>query len=180
MPTLLLHAMAAGLLVTFASDDARTDAADTRQPDVRPGAHPALAPPDACALLTQVEAEAILGQPIDPPVKGGSGECHYAARSGSAEILVYVMPLAFKSKEEFHAFLVKDTEAMNARVKKDLKSTGATVKETTVDPVPEVGEPAYFVDPSLVVLKHSRVLNIIAADRRQAVAVAAKVLPRFE
>lgn len=155
MPTLLLHAITAGLLATSA-------------------------PPDACTLLTQAEAEAILGEPIEPPVKGGSGECHYAPKSGSDEILVYVMPLAFKSKEEFHAFLVKDTEAMNARVKKDLEKTGAKVKETTVDPVPGVGESAYFVDPSLVVFKKGKVLNIIAADRKQAVAVAAKALPRFE
>jgi hypothetical protein len=43
-----------------------------------------------------------------------------------------------------------------------------------------VGESAYFVDPSLVVFKKGKVLNIIAADRKQAVAVAAKALPRFE
>jgi hypothetical protein len=52
-------------------------------------------------------------------------------------------------------------------------------KETTVDPVPEVGSPAYYGDPTLVVLKDGRALNILAEDRSQAVAVAAKAVPRF-
>ena len=30
---------------------------------------------DACAFLTKAEAEAITGQSIGPPAKGGSGEC---------------------------------------------------------------------------------------------------------
>ena len=101
-------------------------------------------------------------------------------RGSSVETIVYPMPLAFKSKEAFHAFVVKDTEEMNARMKEGLKGTGATVKETAVEPVSQVGDAAYYVEPSLVVLSHGRVLNITAADRKQAVAVAAKVLPRFE
>jgi hypothetical protein len=139
----------------------------------------AATPPDPCALLTKAEAEAIVGQPLPPPSPGGSGECHYGEEGSSAEIIVYPMPLAFKSKEAFHAFVVKDTEEMNARVKEGLKGTGATAQETTVDPVPGVGESAYYVSPSLIVFTHGRVLNITAADRKQAVAVAAKVLPRF-
>ena len=133
-----------------------------------------------CDLVTQAEAEAILGQPIAAPAPGGSGECHYATKDGMTDIIVYLMPLEFRSKEEFHAFVVKDTEDMNARIRKSMEKTGATVKETTVDPVPAVGDAAYFVDPTLIVLKQGRVLNIMAADRAQAVAVAGKVLPRFE
>jgi hypothetical protein len=160
MTTFLLHAIATGILGT------QLLPAPTRSPD-------------SCALLTQAEAEAILGGPIEPPTAGGSGECHYATKDGSDEILVYVMPLGFESKEEFHAFLVKDTKATNERIKKNLQGTGATVKETTVDPVPGIGDAAYFADPSLVVLKGGRVLNIIAADRKQAEAVAGKAVARF-
>ena len=76
--------------------------------------------------------------------------------------------------------MVEDTEAMNARTKESLKNTGVAVKETAVEPVPQVGDAAYFVDPSLVVLSHGRVLNITAADRQQALAVAGKVVPRFK
>jgi hypothetical protein len=177
MTTLLLHTIVVGLAAGFAPPGAPGAAASTTGAELL---WPVPAFPDACALLTQAEAEAILGEPIDPPTKGGSGECHYSARSGNGEILVYPMQLAFKSKQEFHAFIVKDTEAMNARIKKSMEKTGATVKETTVDPVPAVGDAAYFVDPTLIVLKGGQVLNIMAADRAQAVAVAGKVLPRFE
>jgi hypothetical protein len=134
-----------------------------------------------CDLLTQAEAEAILGQQIAVPAAGGSGECHYAAKDGMVDLIVYLMPLQFSSKEEFHAFVVKDTEAMNARIKKSMEKTGATVKETTVDPVPEVEAPAYYVDPSLLVLtKSGRVLNVVADGRAQAVAVAGKALGRAQ
>lgn len=179
MTTLLLHGMAAGLLAAFAWGDSPREVAAARQADAspKPAARGLI---DVCALLTQAEAEAILGKPIVPPKKGGGGECHYETEPGSGEILIAVLPLGFKTKEEFHAFVVKDTEEMNARIKKNLKGTGATPKETAVEPVPEVGLPAYYVDPSLVILKNGQVLNIVAADRRQAVAVAAKALPRFK
>jgi hypothetical protein len=179
MTTLLLHGIAAGLLAAFACGDSPREVAAARQADAPPKPA-ARGPIDVCALLTQAEAEAILGKPIGPPQKGGGGECHYETDPGNGDIMIAVLPLGFKSKEAFHAFLVKDTEAMNARIKKNLKGTGATAKETAVEPVPEVGLPAYYVDPSLVILKNGQVLNIIAADRRQAVAVAAKAVPRFQ
>lgn len=92
MTTLLLHAVAAGLLAV---------------PQVT----------NPCDLLTQAEAEAIMGQPIAAPTVGGSGECHYATKDGMTEIIVYPMQLGF---------------------------------------------------------------NITADDRKQAVAVAAKTLPRIK
>jgi hypothetical protein len=132
-----------------------------------------------CDLVTQAEAAAILGQPIAAPAPGGSGECHYATKDGMTDIIVYLMPLEFRSKEEFHAFVVKDTEDMNARIRKSMEKTGATVKDTAVEPVPEVEAPAYYVDPSLVVLTSTgRVLNVTADGRAQAVAVVAKALGR--
>jgi hypothetical protein len=179
MTTLLLHGIAAGLLAAFACGDSPREVAAARQSEGQPN-QTQRAPIDICGLLTQAEAEAILGKPIEPPKKRGSGECHYETEPGNGDIMIAVLPLGFKSKEAFHAFLVKDTEAMNARIKKNLKGTGATPKETAVEPAPEVGLPAYYVDPSLVILKNGQVLNIVAADRRQAVAVAAKALPRFK
>ena len=58
MTTLLFHALAPWLVAGL------------------PLAHPTRTPPDPCALLTQAEAEQILGTRIGPPTKGGSGECH--------------------------------------------------------------------------------------------------------
>jgi hypothetical protein len=177
MTTFLLHGMAAGLAVALACGDSGKDAA-TAQPPQSSAKRPARAPTDPCALLTQAEAEAILGKPIATP-EGSASQCTYAAQTGSGDIMLHVFPMQFGSKEEFHAFLVKDTEAMNARLKKSFEKTGAAPKETVVEPVPEVGSPAYYVDPTLVVFKEGRVLGILAADRKQAVAVAAKALPRF-
>jgi hypothetical protein len=178
MTTFLFQGIAAGLLAALVCGDSPRDAAAARQAEVQPK-QVARATIDACSLLTQAEAEAILGKSIVPPKKRGSSECHYETEPGNGDIMIAVLPLGFKSKEEFHAFVVKDTEEMNARVKENLKGTGATPKETAVEPVPEVGLPAYYVDPSLVILKNGQVLSIVAADRLQAVAVAAKALPRF-
>ena len=179
MSTLLLHGIAAGLLLGVACGDAGKETAQAGRPDA--GAAPkSVAQADACALVTKAEAEAILGQSIGEPAKGGSGECHYGAAGGGAEIVVYPMTLGFGSKEEFHAFVKEDTEAMDARTQKGLKKMGVTIKPTAVEEVPQVGDAAYYVDPSLIVLSHGRVLNITAADRRQAVAVAGKALPRFQ
>lgn len=138
------------------------------------------APPDPCALLTKAEAEAILGTSIPAPSKGGSGECHYGDPGGAVEIVVYPMMLAFKSNEEFHAFVVQDTKELNERTKKSLEGTGATVKDIAVEPVPRVGDAAYYVEPSLLVLRKGRVLSITAADKDQAVTVAGKVVPRLQ
>ncbi len=179
MTALLLHGIAAGLVVALACGDSGKNSATAQKPEVR-ATRQARAPTDACTLLTQPEAEAILGKPIAPPAKQPSGACTYTAQAGSGEIMMHVLPMGFASKEEFHAFLVKDTEKMNARIKEGMKKMGATAPETLVEPVPEVGAAAYYADPSLLVLKGGQVLNIIAADRRQAVAVAAKALPRFE
>ena len=137
-----------------------------------PGAGP-------CDLLTQAEAEAILGVALAAPAAGGSGECHYATKDGRTDVIVYLMPLEFGSKEEFHAFVVEDTERMNARVKKSMQKTGITVQETAVEPVPELAAPAYFVDPSLLILtKSGQVLNVTGNGRTQSVTIAAKALGR--
>jgi hypothetical protein len=138
---------------------------------------PPAKPVDACSLLTQEEAAAILGSAVETPQKGSGSTCSYAKQSGMGDdIMIHIMPLTFGSKEEFHASLVENTEKTNARIKKQL---GDAFKPATVDPAPEVGQPAYYVDPQLVILKDGRVLGIVAADRKQASAVAAKAVPRF-
>jgi hypothetical protein len=173
MTTMQRYAAAAGLVLAIACggsgvERAAAQAATGRAPP---------APVDPCALLTQAEAAAILGTPAAAPQNASGSTCAYAAESGQGDdIMIHMMPLTFGSEEEFHAFIVDDTDKMNARLKKDL---GDAVKPTTVDPAPEVGKPAYYVAPTLVILKDGRVLSIVAADRKQAVAVAAKAVPRF-
>ena len=65
------------------------------------------------------------------------------------------MMLAFTSKEEVHAFVVQDTKDMNERMKKNLKGTGATVKETASS-------------------------RCGGSGTNQSVAVAGKVVPRLQ
>ena len=176
MTASVLHAIAAGLVLVLTCGDSRNDSATaTAQPPAR-----AAAQADLCALLTEAEAEAILGKPLAAPERQPGGDCWYPeqAGSGGGEIMLSVLPVRFDSKEKFHAFLVEETKALNATTKKAMQGTGATVKETVVEPVPEVDAPAYYADPSLFVLKGGQVLAIFA-DRPQAVQVAAKALPRF-
>lgn len=167
MTTKLRYTATAGLVLALACAAALQAGAQ------RPPAKPV----DGCSLLTQEEAAGILGTAVTAPQKGSGSTCSYGTQSGMGDdIMIHMLPLTFGSEEEFHAFLVEDTEKMNARIKKDL---GDAVKPTTVDPVPEVGKSAYYVDPTLVILKDGRVLSIVAADRKQATAVAAKAVPRF-
>jgi hypothetical protein len=175
MTALVVHGIAAGMVIVLTCGDSRKDSATAAQPPVR-----AAAQADLCALLTEAEAEAILGKPLAAPERQPGGDCWYLeqAGSGAPEIILHVLPFGSDSKEKFHAFLVEETKALNASTKKAMEGTGATVKETIVEPVPEVDAPAYYADPSLFVLKGGQVLAIFA-DRPQAVQVAAKVLPRF-
>jgi hypothetical protein len=169
MTTTQRHAAAAGLVLALAGVPGWERAAAVQ------GAGPRTAP-DMCALLTQEEAAAVLGSPVAAPQKVATGTCTYAIESGMGDIMIHNLPLTFASEKEFHAYLVEDTEKTNARIKKKL---GDAFKPMTVDPAPEVGQPAYYVDPQLVILKDGRVLGIVARDRKQAVAVAAKAVPRF-
>lgn len=136
---------------------------------------------DLCALLTETEAEAILDKPLAPPEPQPGGDCWYPERpgSGGGEIMLHVLPERFDSEQAFHAFIVKEVKDLDAQMKKSLEKTGATIQETAVEPVPEAGAPAYYADPSLFVLQGGRVLAIVAG-KPQAVAVAAKALPRFK
>jgi hypothetical protein len=139
---------------------------------------------DLCALLTAEEAEAIVGGPLASPEAKPGGDCWYpieAGGIGGGEIMLHLLPRQFGTKEEFHSFLVGENDRANARLKQAMARAGAEagVKETAVEPVTDVGEPAYFVEPSLFALKKGKVLGIVAPDRSKAVQVATKAVPRF-
>jgi hypothetical protein len=172
MITLLLHGIAAGLVVALTWRTTLKGPVTAQHP-VTQG--------DLCALLTEAEAEEIVGKPLAAPEKRPNGDCWYpeqAGAGGGGEIMLHVFPHRFDSKEKFHAFLVEEVKAMDESMKKAMEGTGATINETAVEPVPEVKAPAYYADPTLFVLEGGRVLGI-AASRPHAVAVAAKALPRF-
>lgn len=136
---------------------------------------------DLCALLTEAEAEAIVAKPLAAPERQPGGDCWYpetAGAGGGGEIMLHMYPYRFDSKEKFHAFLTQEVKAADESMKKAVEQVGGKFKETAIEPVPEVKAPAYYADPTLFVLKGNQVLGIVA-PRPQAVAVAAKALPRL-
>ena len=165
MTTVLLPGIAAGLMLSLIGGNSLKGSAQA----------------DLCALLTEAEAEAIVGKPLAAPERQGNGDCWYPERAGAqggGEIMLHVYPYPFDSKEKFHAFLVQEVKVVDDNMKEAMEGTGATVKETAVEPVTEIEHPAYYADPTLFVLKGGKILAILA-PRLQAVAVAAKALPRF-
>ena len=94
MATLLPHGVAAWLVLAMVGGD--LEKAWNAQGDL-------------CALLTEAEAEAILGRPLAAPESKPGGDCWYpeeAGGIGGGEIMLHVLPVRFDSQEKFHAFLV--------------------------------------------------------------------------
>lgn len=174
--TALLQGIAVGLVVGLACGDSRKDTPPAGRPDapVR-----AAGPADYCTLLTETEAEAIVGKPLGSPQSKPGGACWYLKEGGSdfgdVELMLTVQSLGIRSKSQFDAMIAQQATKMNAALKK----AGANDGGFKAEPVQGVGDAAYYLDPSLLVLVGDRVLNIVA-PRSQAVAVASKALPRLE
>jgi hypothetical protein len=179
MTTLLIHSIAAGLTLALACGDSKPDSTaigQTESATPKPVARGAN-PPDLCSLLTEEEAEAILGKKLGPPQRQAGGDCWYLREGGNdlgdAELILSVLPVQMRSEGEFNDFVAEQVKTMNEAMKQ------AGGKEFTVQRVGEVGAPAYFVDLGLYVLQGTRIL-LIGTDRPKAIAIAAKALPRFK
>jgi hypothetical protein len=147
---------------------------------VSPGS--AAAQKSLCALLTEAEAEAILGKPLAAPQPQGSGDCWYSEQpgQGGGDIMLHVYPYRFDSPEKFHDFLVQETKAADENMRQAVEKAGGKFTPTAVQPVEGLGAPGYWADPQLFVLNKKGKVLAIVAPREQAVAVAAKALPRLE
>jgi hypothetical protein len=136
-------------------------------------------PPDHCTLLTEAEAEAILGKALNAPQTQPNGDCWYMKEGGSdfgdVVLMLTVQALQIRSKAQFTDMVMEQAEKMNEAMKKAGLKDGGFVAE----PVQDVGDAAYYLDPSLLVLTGDRVLNIVA-PRGEAVLVAAKALGRLK
>jgi hypothetical protein len=179
MTTLLIHGVAAGLMLALGCGDSKGDSAAvgraasaTPKPPARAGA-----PPDLCSLLTAEEAEAILGKKLGQPQRQAGGDCWYLREGGTdigdAELILSVLPVQMKSEGEFDAFVAEQVKTINQQMKQ------AGMKGYALERVGEVGAPAYYLDLGLYVLQGERIL-VIGTDRPKAVAIAAKALPRFK
>jgi hypothetical protein len=179
MTTLLIHSVAAGLMLALACGDAKGTAdtlgrAKAAMPSPTRGA---ATPADLCSLLTEEEAEAILGKKLEPPQRQKGGDCWYLREGGqdfgAVELILSVLPTYLRSESEFDKFVAEQVKDLNENMKK------AGGQESTPQKVAEVGAPAYYIDPGLYVFQGGRVL-VIGTDRPKAVAIAAKALPRFK
>jgi hypothetical protein len=174
----LIHGIGAGLIVALACGDSAKHAAADNLSEVEKPVR-AAGPADYCTLLTEAEAEAILGKPLNAPQVQPNGDCWYMKEGGSdfgdVVLMLTVQPMQIRSKSEFTDMVMKQAEKMNAAMKKAGMKEGGFEAE----PVQGVGDAAYYLDPSLLVLVGDRVLNIVA-PRPEAVLVAAKALGRLQ
>lgn len=122
---------------------------------------------DLCTLLTQAEAEVILGKKPVPPQPQTSGDCWY----GSGTIILHALARPFTAAE-LQAQVEKTVKRINDRA----KGIGPVMKAEAVT-VPGAAA-AYYDGLSLHVLKGQRVLTI-SAEKPKAVAVAEKAVPRW-
>lgn len=142
--------------------------------DQAPADQPASPPPAArttgasadamCALLTQAEAEAILGKSPAAPEPQPNGSCTYS----SGEIMIATLPKEFGSAREFTDFAQEEVKRTNERARMDMMS---------YEEVP-LGDAAFYDGFSVHILRGRRVLTIVA-DKSRALAIAAKALPRW-
>ena len=127
---------------------------------------------DLCSLLTQKEAEDILGRKLQPPEKHGLA-CWYSAERGAPDVILSFIAVRPRSRAEFDAFIEKEVSNLNQKMAK----LGA--KKFDKEVVKELSDPAYYVEPTLLIYRGDRVLGIVA-DRPQALKIAAKALPRLK
>ena len=136
--------------------------------DQAPADPPAAPPPPAgqamCALLTQAEAEAILGKGPAAPEPQSNGSCSYS----SGEIMIATLPREFGSTSEFINFAQSEVKRTNERAKMAMMSYEAV----------HLGDAAFYDGFSVHILRGRRVLTIVA-DKSRALAIAEKALPRW-
>ena len=157
LPILLLLAAACG-----GSSDAPADQAAT--PPAPPAAPRATSAAGMCALLTQAEAEEILGKAPAAPEPQPNGSCSYS----TGEIMIAPLPKSFSSASEFREFAQSEVKRTNDRAKQAIM---------TYEPV-DLGDAAFYDSFSLHILKGGQVLTIVA-EKSRALRIAAKALPRW-
>jgi hypothetical protein len=154
------------LLLLAAAGGSSSEQAPANQPGTPPpAAQPTASRAEAmCALLTQAEAEAILGKSPAMPEPQPNGSCSYS----SGAIMIATLPKEFSSAKEFTDFAEAEVKRTNERAKMDLMSYEAV----------DLGDVAFYDGFSVHILRGRRVLTIVA-DKSRALAIAEKALPRW-
>ena len=154
------------LVILAAGCGGSSDQPPADQPDAPPPAARATASSAEamCALLTQAEAEAILGKAPAAPEPQPNGSCSYSR----GDIMIATVPKEFGSAREFTDFARDEVKRTNERAKMEVMSYEAV----------SLGDAAFYDGFSVHVLRGRRVLTIVA-DKSRALAIAEKVLPRW-
>jgi hypothetical protein len=120
----------------------------------------------SCDLLSETEAEALLGVALKTPqpAPGGGNRCMYEPEQPGGTGMILSIEGYFSSPDEFHDQLRKSAEDF------DMKT----------EPVEGLGDAALWAEDALWVLKDRRAFVVGSVkDLPTARAVAEKVLPRI-
>jgi len=172
--------LAAGIVMIMGCDKAASESAPVSGADATPSApvRRGSPPVDLCSLVTEAEAEAILGKSLGAPQKQPGGDCWYLREGGTdfgaVEFMLSILPVNMQSTRAFDAFIADQVKDIN----ENLKKSGVGFAAFTAEPARDVGAPAYFIDPGLYVLKGNRVLAV-GLGGSQGVAIAKTALARM-
>jgi hypothetical protein len=175
-----LTGIAIALIVASGCDKPANEATPAASVESTPAApRRAVAQVDLCSLVTKAEAEAILGKSLAEPQKQPGGDCWYMREGGTdfgavEFILSIIRGQRIESTRDFDNFVAEQVKDMNESMKK----SGVGAVSFTAEPAPDVGAPAYFIDPGLYVLKGNQILAV-GLGGSKGVAIAKTALPRM-
>jgi hypothetical protein len=175
-----LKRIVVGLVLVMACDKGGSESTPAATSESAPAASARRATPpvDLCSLVTEAEAESIVGKSLAPPQKQSGGDCWYLREGGSdfgdVEFILSFISAYPRSEKEFDELVREQVKDMNESMKK----AGAAAVQFTAEPARDVGAPAYFIDPGLYVLKGNRILAV-GLGGEKGVAIAKTALARM-
>src|SRR5688572_5792073 len=175
-----LRTLTAGVALIMGCDKAASETAPAEVAGAAPAA-PARrgSPPvDLCSLVTEAEAESILGKSLAPPQKQSGGDCWYLREGGSdfgdVEFMLSFISAYPRSEKGFDEIVAEQVRNMNENMKKG----GVGAVQFTAEPARGVGAPAYFIDPGLYVFTGNRILAV-ALGGEKGIAIAKTAMGRI-
>ena len=140
------------------SESAAADAPESKSVAAAPKGN--YKPVDLCSLVTQAEAEAVLNKKLAPPQKQSGGDCWYMREGGKdfgdVEFILSIIYAPVRNAQEFDAFVAEQAKTMNDNV----KAQGVAATPFEAKRAPDVGAPAWFIDPGLYVFKDGKILAV--------------------
>jgi len=191
-----LKRIAVAVLLVMACDDGGSQSTPaTAASDPAAPARRAMPPVDLCSLVTEAEAESIVGKSLAPPQKAvwesapaqGGEDCWYLREGGSdlgdVEFLLSFLAANPQSVKEFDDFVAEQVRTRNTPRTRNMKKRRLQTMPFTAEPARGVGAPAYFMDPGLYVLTGNRILVIALSGEQiggeQGIAIARTALARI-